>query len=297
MDLTAKRLEVAGSLLALERRLAAFTTSLAHGEFAITLDGHSGTSATRRACEAYAAIDYQSHADEANTSPVCIGVIGVNAEILRKANAANKAKEDFKALCAPLHRIQVRIPVKGKTTPTEVMSAMRVILRNIQRSDLNLLAAYRKIPILGAPPKSVTYTRANTRAVYRRTVEEIAAMLANLNSAAASADRELLSNLDRRVTHLAFVKDRYQNIRANVLYARLDPKGRGRIQIAAELPLIYATGRRTELPEVNFPVEADNPGKAPRIRESKIELQPFLRSLPVYRYSPPAAAQTLRVKI
>jgi hypothetical protein len=104
-----------------------------------------------------------------------------------------------------------------------------VILRNIQRSDLNLLAAYRKIPILDAPPASVTYTRANTRTVYRKAVEEIAEMLQNLHSPAAIADRDLLASLDRRVTHLALVKDRYQNIRANVLYARLDSKGRGRI--------------------------------------------------------------------
>ncbi|HEY2533560.1 MAG TPA: hypothetical protein VGJ20_37465 [Xanthobacteraceae bacterium] len=97
------------------------------------------------------------------------------------------------------------------------------------------------------------------------------------------ADRELLANLDRRITHLAWVKERYQNIRANVLYARLDSKGRGRIQIAAELPLIYATGRRTEPPEVHFPAEADE-GAPKRTRASILEPEPFLRSLPVHRY-------------
>ena len=160
---------------------------------------------------------------------------------------------------------------------------MRVILRNIQRSDLNLLAAYRKIPILGSPPKSVTYTRANTRAVYRKSVEEIAEMLSNLHSSAAIADRELVANLDRRITHLAWVKERYQNIRANVLYSRLDAKGRGRIQIGAELPLLYATGRRNEPPEVHFPGDAED-SNPKRTRVSKLEAEPFLRSLPVYRY-------------
>jgi hypothetical protein len=282
---TAKRLEVAAALQALERRIAALTDALAHAELLITLEG-SATSATRRACEAYAVIDYQTH-DGAETSLVCLGVIGTSAEILRKANAVNKAKEEFKQLCAPLHRIQVRIPVKGEKTLTKAISAMRVILRNIQRSDLNLLAAYRKIPILDAPPKSVTYTRANTRSVYRKTVEEIADLLQNLNSPAAIADREKLSNLDRRVTHLALVKQRYQNIRANILYARLDPKGRGRTQISAELPIIYATGRRTEAPEVRFPADAAagaDDAKPGRERESKLEPERFLRSLPVYRY-------------
>lgn len=158
---------------------------------------------------------------------------------------------------------------------------MRVILRNIQRSDLNLLAAYRKIPILDAPPATVTYTRA----VYRKTVEEIVAMLDNINTPAAITDREKLATLDRRTTHLAWVKDRYQNIRANVLYSRLDPKGRGRIQISAELPLIYTKGRRTEAPKVQFPAVADDTTEPKRSRASKLEPAPSLSSLPVYRYS------------
>jgi len=95
----------------------------------------------------------------------------------------------------------------------------------------------------------------------------------------------ILSTLDRHETHLALVRYHYQNIRANVLYARLDPKGRGRIQISAELPLLYATGRHSETPEVRFPADADGPPKPKRTRESKIEPGSFLRSLPVYRYS------------
>ena len=281
MDLESKRREVASSLQELERRIAAFTAAIAHSDAVIWLDGDP-KNVTRRACAAFAAIDYQSQ-DEVNTSTVCLGLIGTNTEILRKAQAVNKAKETFKELCAPLHRVQVRIPVKGEKKPTQVMSAMRVILRNIQRSDLNLLAAYRKIPILDVPPKSVSYTRANTRAVYRKTIEEIAEMLNNLNSSAAIADRELVANLNRRVTHLAWVKDRYQNIRANVLYSRLDAKGRGRIQISAELPLLYATGRRSEPPEVHFPADTDG-SKPKRTRASKLESEPFLQSLPVYRY-------------
>src|ERR1700761_4293616 len=107
MDLTSKRLEVAASLQNLERRLSVLTEGLAHGDPIVTLGGHSGAGATRRACEAYASIDYQTH-DDAEISPVCLGVIGASADIVRKAHAVNQAKEDFKALCAPLHRVQIR---------------------------------------------------------------------------------------------------------------------------------------------------------------------------------------------
>ena len=78
----------------------------------------------------------------------------------------------LKTLFAPLQRVRTRVPVKG--SQTKAIPALRVILRHIQRSDLNVNAAYRTFPILSRPPATVTYTRANTRNVYRKTVDEIA---------------------------------------------------------------------------------------------------------------------------
>jgi hypothetical protein len=48
------------------------------------------------------------------------------------------------------------IKVTIYTYRAKAIPVIRVILRNIQRSDLNLLAAYRKIPILGAPPMTTS---------------------------------------------------------------------------------------------------------------------------------------------
>jgi hypothetical protein len=283
MDITPHIPEIAKALSTLETALERLTDALSHRPVTANIDGTTTmSSAIRRACEAYSAINYEMD-DEITDSVVCLGVIGVQAEVLKRAQTVNAAKAELKALFAPLQRVRIRVPVKG--SQTKAIPALRVILRHIQRSDLNVHAAYRKIPILDAPPASVTYTRANTRSVYRKTIDEIADMLSNIHSAAAAADRERLATLDRRITHLALVRYHYQNIRANILYARLDPKGRGRIQISAELPLIYTTGRRTEPPEVRFPVEAETGDTPRRIRESKLEPQPFMRSLPIYRYS------------
>ena len=284
MDISAHRPEIAKALLSVETAIERLTDALSHRPVTANIDGTTTErSAIRRACEAYSAINYEMD-DEITDSVVCLGVIGVQAEVLKRAQAVNAAKAELKALFAPLQRVRVRVPEKGSST-TKAIPALRVILRNIQRSDLNVHAAYRKIPILDAPPATVTYTRANTRSVYRKTIDEIADMLSNIASPAAITDRERLSTLDRRETDLALVRYHYQNIRANVLYARLDSKGRGRIQISAELPIIYATGRHSETPEVRFPADADGPPKPKRTRESKIEPGSFLRSLPVYRYS------------
>jgi hypothetical protein len=282
MDIASHRPTIAKALLNLETALERLVDALSHRPVSVNIDGSTAErSAIRRACEAYSKIDYDMD-DEVGDSVVCLGVIGAPSDVVKRAQAVNDAKAELKVLFAPLQRIRTRVPEKGTST-AKAIPALRVILRSIQRSDLNVNAAYRKIPILDAPPASVTYTRANTRSVYRKTVEEIAAMLSNIEGTTALADLEKLNTLDRKTTHLALARFHYQNIRANVLYSRLDAKGRGRIQISAELPLIYATGRRTDTPEVHFPTEADST-KIPRSRKSQLEPQPFLHSLPVYRY-------------
>jgi len=77
----------------------------------------------------------------------------------------------------------------------------------------------------------------------------------------------------------------YDNIRANVVYSRLDRRGRGRLQISAELPLMYTASRRHTPPEVNFPTPREDSAEQPRKkRPSALEPTPFLQSIPAYRY-------------
>lgn len=45
-------------------------------------------------------------------------------------------------------------------------------------------------------------------------------------------------------------------------------------------------GRRSDPPQVTFPVEEeDRSNKPTRVRESQLEAKPFLRSVPVWRYA------------
>jgi len=67
-----------------------------------------------------------------------------------------------------IRHLRVRVPVKdghgGRVAKS--LPLVRVILRELQRSDLSLLAAYRQIPLLTGRVERVAYTRA--RAVYRK---------------------------------------------------------------------------------------------------------------------------------
>jgi hypothetical protein len=62
----------------------------------------------------------------------------------------------------------------------------------------------------------------------------------------------------------------------------------GRVQLAAELPLLYTAGRPTP-PEVNYPAPAEELADLPRrIRQSPLRAEPFLQSIPAHRYLPPS---------
>jgi hypothetical protein len=280
MDFTPHRQAVARALKVLDTNLERLVDALAHRPVWLSIEGAaSDRDAVQRLCTAYASINYATH-DDNEISMVCCGVAGVTADILKRADAVNTAKASLRTICAPLQGIFQRVPVKGDDGPTKPIPLIRVILRSIQRSDLNLLAAYHKIPNPGGPPISVTYTRA----IYRKTIDEIHTLLLTMEGAETMADRARLETLDPHETHLALVKQRYQNMRANVLFTRLDR--RGRMQISAELPVTYATGRHSKPPEVTFPVPEDDASTKPaRGRESQLDAEPFLKSLPVWRYA------------
>jgi hypothetical protein len=284
VDIASQKPVVAQALSELDHALERWVDALAHRPTWVCGEGaESDRAAIRRCCEAYASIRYEMDQD-ATDAPVCLGVIGVSSELFDLAERVNAAKAKFKAIAAPLQRVRTRIPVKGDDGPTKAVPVLRVILRSLQRSDLNVHAAYRKIPILAASPRLIAYTNARTRAVYRKSVEEISTMLMNYEGPDAARDRARLASLSPRETHLALVRDHYDNVRANVAYHRLDKRGRGRVQIRAELPIVFQRARDLDPPEVRFqarPTEAERPA---RERLTEIAEEPFLRSLPVYRY-------------
>jgi len=281
-----QRLSVANALRHVERSLQRLAEGLAHERDirVVTADEDALGPAIRRICEAYLAIDLGED-DVPGKSVVCLGVVGVSAALLGHAEQVNAAKAALREVCAPLQRIRTRVP---DGAGTRALPVIRVILRSLQRSDLNLLAAYRKIPILAAMPTSVSYTRARTRAVYRKSVEAIAALLQNSDSPRAVADRARLAALPAGIGHLALVRDHYENVRANVVYDGFDPRGRRRVQVAAELPLLYAVRPAAALPTVTFPPPGGQQSEPVRKRRSKLEPRPFLEALPVYRYLPPS---------
>lgn len=284
-DLDAFKLDLAKKLRALEASLESLTAELTHDVVSATVAGADTPKlALRQAIHAYASIRYDME-DATNESPVCVGLIAAPAAVLARARQVNDAKASLKALCAPLRLRQVRVPVRVGSKKTEKISVVRAGLRSLQASDVNLMAAYRKIQILEVPPEVVQFSRARTRSVYRLSIEKVEELLAPKEGAIATADRARLARLPRNITHLALVSDHYRNVRANVLNRRLDKRGRGRVQMSAELPLLYLARASVPEPEVIFPGPEPEEPTVLKPRPSKLESEPFLQSLSVYRYA------------
>src|ERR1700722_9339202 len=91
MDLPTHRQQVVRALTALEASIARLTDALAHDDVTIEVEPATDPrSPIRRVCEAYSAIDYRMD-DEVGTSVVCLGVLGVSTDLLRRAEALHAA--------------------------------------------------------------------------------------------------------------------------------------------------------------------------------------------------------------
>ena len=228
----AEKLAIAVALKDLERALGLFVRALSHESAPVSAEAAGSEREARRlVCEAYATISYAPD-DQVNESPVCLGLIGGSAAVIGRAEAVNAAKDELREHCKKIQNVRVSVPVKdGKGGQVvKMLPLVRVILRELQHSDLNLLAAYRKVPILSGRVARVAYIRARTRSVYRKTRAEIAALLDGLDRPGTAEDRTRLQRLTERETHLALVKERYTNVRANVWFNGLDARNRGRVQ-------------------------------------------------------------------
>jgi hypothetical protein len=291
VDLESATQLVASALRELERELEAFVQTLAHSRALVSLAPPFATERPMETvCNAYATIDYDME-DEAHSSISCVGVACSSQSAVAQAERLNGAKARLQAVCAPLqkHRVRTRARDPDGTESVRMTSLVRVALRSIGRSHLNLLAAYRRIPVLGAQPSRIAFTRTLTRRVRRVTREALLERLEFSDKPGAAEDRQRLrSTLER---HLALVDPHSPNVRANVWYHSRDARNRDCVQLSAEIPILYREGRRRELPEIVYPDAADWARTADgprRPRATKLEAEPFLRTLPVFRYRAPA---------
>jgi hypothetical protein len=283
---------VQGGLAELESRLAKLATSLLEADAEVSVLGVGDRrKALKRVAAAYLALEFVGDNDDEEPDSV-LGVVGVPARVIEIGRAVNAAKDDLKAICTPFYDRRRATPVlddRGRSVVKEVQW-MRLILRDIGRPNLNLLAAYRHVPILDARPLRVGYVNANTRSTYRRSREELIRMLGRYPPESAARDIEKLNGLPRAERFLVHVRGHYTSIRVNVTLEGSGGKKGERAQVRGRMPILYPLGRSGQPPMIVYPGEGRAPPEGPG-RAGKLRAEQFLESMAVHRYEDPADAR------
>ncbi len=247
-------------------------------------------SSRRAAADAYQQIEYRE-SDAVNQSVKCYGVVGVPRRLIHQAKRINRAKDELREAIAPVANRRIRIPGKDATGKRTVLvrELTTVILRQIQSSSVNLLAAYRELPIIDEPVDELSFMLTRTRSVPRQTVHWLRGKLGADPSPLAIADLDRLANLDAN-EYLVCPKAYYLRMRAHVFMRRLvhHPKKaneriRARRIISADLPILIPMTATTPDPIIIEPKPAATGRRHP---PSRIEAEKTVESLHFYRMRP-----------
>ena len=312
--LAAHRPRIAHCLRRLDDRLQRFSEMVAHGGGAGLFGGvsagpvvvyrpvwgeHDGRDvvedyravAVRRALDtavqALCAIEYEEAAQRVNRSVRFLGALGAGEVLHEQAVRINLAKRDLQSAMAPLSGRMARVAADGHGAAGPEVAYRQlasIVLSQLQRPRVNLLAAYRALPIISEEVDEIRFVTVRTRSVPRATVAEVRARIGNEPSAAAREDLERLSALPPD-EYLVAPKAYYDRIRAHVYLRRLGSGARRAMRVCcAELPVLFPmTARRLE-PTIRAPA----PPRATRgSPPSRIEPAAIVESLGYYRMREP----------
>lgn len=284
------RAAVAGGVEALEEALKALSKAMSSADMEINVQGvGEKRRAVRQVCASYRALETLDD-DEGEGDDGVLGVVGVPADVLARAKAVNAAKDRLKEVCKPLATRRKELPVTDEEGNTEVRVFywMKLILEDIGRPKLNLMRAYRHIPILAARPLRVGYVNTISRSVYRRDKEELIHRLSRSRAEGAEEDIARLLALPGRERFLMEERNSHASVRANVLTEVKDSARNERKMIQARMPILYPLGRGGNPPVVSYPGESGPAYNADYVRARKTQADAYLDTLRVYRYLNPA---------
>ena len=229
----------------------------------------------REAADAFTDFSY-GHGDAKNQSRKCFGVLGSPKYVIDEALQLNHAKDALKEAVQPIanFRIQARRGESSDPTLPQHREVSTELLRQVGKADLNLLAAYRHVPIIDEAVHAIRFLITNTRSVPRITVGELREK--------ASQRPDLLDRLDTVPgldddEYLLAPKKRYRRMRAKILLQRMQREQPGRrvqLIVSAELPILFLMEKAdSRWPDIKGPRGSDEKRKAP---PSKMEDEPLL---------------------
>lgn len=275
-----KTVTVGKALRNLDSALARLDELLATDYSWVSVDGEANFStAMARVRAAYAEIDGDT--GDHRAMPGCRGIVAVTPRVIAAAHCVNAAKGELIVACTGLrgNTSVKRLDQEGRLSWVNI-NKHRVLLTALGRPNLNLFAAYRKIPILTGVPKRVRFGIQRAYTVKPIAREKIAARLRRRHDVDSFEDLRKVDQLPRSETTLALREPSRLYPLARVLFEGFNVQGRSSETMSTVVPILYfAAG---VAPTVLY----TGPRSCPRTSRSgrKICPQQYLKTVRVHRY-------------
>ncbi|MFO1425185.1 MAG: hypothetical protein U1F70_16355 [Candidatus Competibacteraceae bacterium] len=247
-----------------------------------------------KAVQLYRALWYEDSQDGRETL-TCPGIVGASLGTLAAAKACHAAKDEFKTAVLALKNL-------GRVETNNVMADLHrrwetvaVAMRRMGAARLNLKQAYRHIPLLEQRPLKIGFTWSKQGRVIQRTSVAEARRLLEQRAETPQVRLELqrLAEIGGDEP-LARVRGVCPHLRANIVFADLEWGGVSRRLMQTPLPILVPLRCGERLPE--FVAVTPEPPLNPRLRRAdvRIEDEPFLPLIRVYRYREPYRVRCTR---
>ena len=130
-------------------------------------------------CKHRSKLSLDQDTDRVNRSLTCYGAVGVPRRLMNMAVRVNREKSQFKATFREIANKRVRIAGRDSNNRpvVELKAVAMVILRQLQSSSVNRLAAYREVRLFDATPLSIAFTESYNRSVPTKSAAELIAEL------------------------------------------------------------------------------------------------------------------------
>lgn len=237
-----------------------------------------------KAIKLYRALWYEDSQDGRETL-TCPGIIGASASTLEAARACNNAKDEFKANVLTLKnfgRIETNSAMADLHRRWETVASA---MRRMGAARLNLKQAYRHIPLLEKRPLKIGFTWSKQGRVIQRTSVSTARHLLEQRVETPQIQLELKRLEEISSSELlARVRRVCPHLRANIVFSEVGRAEVSRRLMQTPLPILVPSKCGEQLPE--FVSVPPDPPINLRLRRAdvKIEDEPFLASIRIYRY-------------
>jgi hypothetical protein len=276
-----KTVMVGKALRNLDSALARFDELLATDYCWVSVDSESTSSAAMvRVRAVYTEMDDDCIGDR-RAMPGCRGIVAVTPRVIEAADRVNAAKVELKNVFAGLKGTKYvkRLDQDGRLSRVPV-GILRLTVAALGRPNLNVFAAYRKIPILTGRPRRVGFGITHAYTVYPTAREIIADRLRRRCNADSLEDLERVQRLPRHESTLAQLTGSRQFPFVGVHFDGFDRRGRCYEYLLTGVPILYlATG---VTPTVRYVGQTSRPRR--KSSDRKVCPEQYLKTMRVHRY-------------